>query len=108
MAVTEIMQKTDGVFMATAAVNFNYEWKFLATTEGSFIEQVFYYTAASMTATATRNGQTKSRTYNPGTETRLGVLHREEHARQRRAGRRRGRGTRDVQAGRHRPEGPSS
>jgi TldD protein len=70
VAVTEIMQKTDGVFMATAAVNFNYEWKFLATTEGSFIEQVFYYTAASMTATATRNGQTKSRTYNPGTETR--------------------------------------
>jgi len=51
-------------------VNFNYEWKCLATTEGSFIEQVFYYTAASMTATARRDGQVKSRTYNPGTETR--------------------------------------
>ena len=70
VAVTEIMQKAEGVFMATAAVNFNYEWKFLATTDGSFIEQVLYYTAASMTATATRNGQTKARTYNPGTETR--------------------------------------
>jgi TldD protein len=70
VAITEIMQKAQGVFMATAAVNFNYEWKFLATTEGSFIEQVLYYTAASMTATAMRDGQVKSRTYNPGTETR--------------------------------------
>jgi len=68
--ITQTMQKTSGVFMATAAVNFNYEWKFLATTEGSFIEQVSYFTAASMTATAMRDGQVKSRTYNPGTETR--------------------------------------
>jgi TldD protein len=70
VAVTEIMQKADGVFMAVAAVNFNYEWKYLATTEGSFIEQVSYFTAANMTATARRNGQVKSRSYNPGTETR--------------------------------------
>ena len=36
-----------------------------------------------MTATATRNGQTKSRTYNPRKyrDAWLGVLHREEHAR---------------------------
>jgi TldD protein len=68
--ITQTMQKTPGVFMATAAVNFNYEWKFLATTEGSFIEQVSYFTAASMTATAMRDGQVKSRTCNPGTETR--------------------------------------
>ncbi len=70
VAITETMQKTEGVFLATAAVNFNYEWKYLATTEGSFIEQVTYFTAANMTATARRNGQVKSRTYNPGTETR--------------------------------------
>ncbi|MEW6320313.1 MAG: TldD/PmbA family protein [Acidobacteriota bacterium] len=68
--VTQVMQKNPDVAFATAAVNFNYEWKFLATSDGSFIEQVFYYTAASATATARKNGVVKSRTYNPGTETR--------------------------------------
>jgi TldD protein len=68
--VTTIMQKNPDVPFATAAVNFNYEWKFLATSEGSFIEQVCYYTAASATATARKNGVVKTRTYNPGTETR--------------------------------------
>lgn len=53
-----------------AAVTFNYEWKFLATSEGSFIEQVFYYTAASISATARKDGVVKTRTFDPGTETR--------------------------------------
>jgi TldD protein len=68
--VTKAMQKNPDVPFATAAVNFNYEWKFLATSEGSFIEQVSYYTAASMTATARRNGVVKTRTFDAGTETR--------------------------------------
>jgi TldD protein len=67
---TTRMQKNPDVPFADAAVNFNYEWKFLATSEGSFIEQVFYYTACSMSATARKNGVVKTRTYNPGTQTR--------------------------------------
>jgi TldD protein len=67
---TTRMQKNTDVLFANAAANFNYEWKFLATSEGSFIEQVFYYTACSMSATARRDGQVKTRTYNPGTQTK--------------------------------------
>ncbi len=64
------MQKNPDVPFANAAANCNYEWKFLATSEGSFIEQVFYYTACSMSATARKDGVVKTRTYNPGTQTR--------------------------------------
>ena len=47
-------------------------------TNGSFwpppkariIEQVFYYTACSMSATARKDGVVKTRTYNPGTQTK--------------------------------------
>jgi TldD protein len=64
------MQKNPDVIFANAAANMNYEWKFLATSEGSFIEQVLYYTACSMSATARKDGVVKTRTYNPGTQTR--------------------------------------
>lgn len=67
---TESMQKNKDVIFANAAMNFNQEWKFLATTEGSFIEQVSHFSAASISATARRDGAVKTRTYNPGTETR--------------------------------------
>ena len=64
------MQKNPDIAFANAAANFNYEWKFLATSEGSYIEQVFYYTACSMSATARKDGVVKTRTYNPGTQTK--------------------------------------
>jgi TldD protein len=67
---TQGMQKNKDVIFANAAMNFNHEWKFLATTEGSFIEQVFYYTSVSMSATARRDGSVKTRVYNPGSQTR--------------------------------------
>src|SRR5688500_15167139 len=38
--VTTRMQRNPDVIFANAAANFNYEWKFIATSEGSFIEQV--------------------------------------------------------------------
>ena len=51
--------------------------------EGSFIEQVFYYTACSMSATARKDGVVKTRTYNPGTQTQgLGVRHRQATCRE--------------------------
>ena len=50
---TEAMQKNKDVLFATAQVSFNHEWKYLATSEGSFIEQVFFYTTCGgATATA--------------------------------------------------------
>src|SRR5688500_12264648 len=67
---TTRMRKTTDVMSANAAANLKYEWKFLATSEGSFIEQVFYYTACSMSATARKDGAVKPRTYNPGTQTK--------------------------------------
>jgi TldD protein len=67
---TDVMQKNPDVIFANAAMNFNYEWKFLATSEGSFIEQVSHYASCGMSATARKNGVVKTRTYNPGTETR--------------------------------------
>jgi len=68
--VTRTMQKNPDVMFGNAAVNFNYEWKFLATSEGSFIEQVCYYTAAAISATVRKDGVVKTRTFDPGTETR--------------------------------------
>jgi TldD protein len=67
---TNTMQKTKGVRFATALVNFNYEWKYLATSEGSFIEQVFFYTTCGCSATADHQGQVKTRSYQPGSTTR--------------------------------------
>jgi TldD protein len=49
---------------------FDYEWKYLATSEGSFIEQVFFYTTCGCNATATHQGQVKTRSYQPGSMTR--------------------------------------
>ncbi len=71
VAVTAAMKKNPQVLFANALVSFNYEWKFLATTEGSNIEQVFYYTSCGCSATArSAQGQVKTRTYDPGSTTR--------------------------------------
>ncbi len=67
---TDAIQKNKAVLFATATVNFNHEWKYLATSEGSFIEQVFYYTTCSSAATARHERQVKTREYSPGSWTR--------------------------------------
>jgi TldD protein len=46
------------------------EWKFLATSEGSFIEQNIYYTTCQCSATARVGGQTKIRTYSGDSQSR--------------------------------------
>jgi TldD protein len=40
-SVTSTMQKNSSVLFAVASMSFEHEWKYLATSEGSFIEQVF-------------------------------------------------------------------
>ena len=50
--VTAAIQKTPGILFATATAGFEYEWKYLATSEGSFIEQLFRFCNCSASATA--------------------------------------------------------
>ena len=52
-----------GVLFAIATAGFEYEWKYLATSEGSFIEQVFHFCNCSASATARTGTQVKTRNY---------------------------------------------
>jgi TldD protein len=49
------------VVSANASANFNTEWKYLATSEGSYIEQDLISTSANFTVTARRGDVTASR-----------------------------------------------
>jgi TldD protein len=62
-AVSAAMQKNPAVLFAEANVSFEHEWKYLATSEGSFIEQVFHFTNCSATATARTGTQVKQRNF---------------------------------------------
>ena len=62
-SVTAAIQKTPGVLFANATAGFEYEWKFLATSEGSIIEQVFHFANCSAAATARSGQQVKTRNY---------------------------------------------
>ena len=61
--VTATMQKNPSVLFAVASVGFEHEWKYLATSEGSFIEQVFHFIDCSLEATARTGTQVKTRSY---------------------------------------------
>jgi TldD protein len=65
-AITAAMRKNPAVRFANAGMSFSREWKFLATSEGSFIEQVLYYATPSMSATAIAGGQVKTRSLSIG------------------------------------------
>jgi TldD protein len=51
------------VLSVNASVQLSHEWKYFASTEGSYIEQENYTTSPSFTVTARRDGETRSRTY---------------------------------------------
>src|SRR5690606_33729331 len=61
--VVDIATKNKDVINVTATVSLEHEWKYFASTEGSYIEQEIYTTTPSFTVTARRDGQTRSRTY---------------------------------------------
>src|SRR5262249_47425469 len=61
--VTGTMQKNPSVLFAVASVGFENEWKYLATSEGSFIEQVFHFVNFEADATARTGTQVKTRSY---------------------------------------------
>src|SRR3954467_14246119 len=62
-SVTATMQKNPAVLFAVASVGFEQEWKYLATSEGSFIEQVFHFVNFDLDATARTASQVKSRNF---------------------------------------------
>ena len=67
------MQKNPSVLFAVASVGFEHEWKYLATSEGSFIEQVFHFTDCNLDATARTGSQVKTRSYERLAGSRLRV-----------------------------------
>ncbi|BCS33360.1 hypothetical protein TBR22_A25870 [Luteitalea sp. TBR-22] len=66
---TSEIQKNKQILFATAQVSFSHDWKFLVTSEGSFIEQSLYYCSCGTSATARTKGQVKTRIYTPGAST---------------------------------------
>jgi TldD protein len=61
--VVDIAVKTKEVTNVNASVQVEQEWKYFASTEGSYIEQELWTTTPSFTVTARKDGETRSRTY---------------------------------------------
>ncbi len=61
--VVDIAVKTKEVTNVNASIQLEHEWKYLATSEGSYIEQEIFTTTPSFTVTARKDGQTRSRTF---------------------------------------------
>jgi TldD protein len=64
-AIVDKASAVKGVVNVTASVQFGYEWKYFASSEGSYIEQENYTTTPSLNVSATVDGISRSRTY-PG------------------------------------------
>ncbi len=63
LALNEKMLETKDVIRVQSTMAFDYEWKYLATSEGSYIEQEVWRTAPTMQATARKGRQVKTRTF---------------------------------------------
>ena len=61
--VVDIASKTKEVANVTASVQVEHEWKYFASTEGSYIEQELWSASPSFTVTARKDKETRSRTY---------------------------------------------
>jgi TldD protein len=62
LAANEAALKNPDIIRVQSSMSFDYEWKYLATTEGSYLEQEVWRAAPSFTATARKGGIVKSRT----------------------------------------------
>ena len=60
-AVVDAAITQKDVVAATASANFNTEWKYFASSEGSYIEQDLFGTSANFTVTSKRGDNTASR-----------------------------------------------
>ena len=62
-AVVDAAIKHKDVVSATASANFSGEWKYFASTEGSYIEQELFSTTPNFSVTAKRGDTTRTRQY---------------------------------------------
>jgi TldD protein len=62
-SIVDTALKTKDVTNVSAAVQIDHEWKYFASSDGSYIEQEAWSTSPSFTVTAHRNGETRARTY---------------------------------------------
>jgi TldD protein len=67
--VVDLVVANKEVLSVNASVQLEAEWKYFASTEGSYIEQEIFTTTPQFTVTARKNNETKSRTFTgvPGT-----------------------------------------
>jgi TldD protein len=63
MQINEAALKVPGVMRVQSSMAFDYEWKYLATSEGSYLEQEIWRTAPGFTVSAIKDGKFKSRTF---------------------------------------------
>jgi TldD protein len=63
LKINELALKQPDIIRVQSNIAFDYEWKYLATSEGSYIEQEIWRTAPGFQVTARKGGKTKSRTY---------------------------------------------
>ena len=63
LAINEAVLAHKDIIRVQSSMSFDYEWKYLATSEGSYVEQEIWRTAPAFTATARRDGRVKSRTF---------------------------------------------
>lgn len=63
MAINEAALKVPGIIRVQSQMAFDFEWKYLATSEGSYIEQEIWRTAPGFTVSALKDGKLKSRTF---------------------------------------------
>ena len=61
--VVDAVVKTKEVTNVNVSVQLEHEWKYFASSEGSYIEQEIFTTTPSFTVTARKDGQTRSRTF---------------------------------------------
>ena len=61
-AVVDRVMQNKGVLNVTASVGITHEWKYLATSEGSYIEQEVMTTNPSLSVSAEKNGVVRTRT----------------------------------------------
>jgi predicted Zn-dependent protease len=69
MRINEMALKVPGVMRVQSSMAFDYEWKYLATSEGSYIEQEIWRTAPGFTVSAIKDGKFKSRTFSVAPKT---------------------------------------
>jgi TldD protein len=63
LKINELALKQPDVVRIQSQMAFDFEWKYLATSEGSYIEQEIWRTAPGFTVTARKGGKVKQRTF---------------------------------------------